>query len=779
MSALKTCSAAKFWIWGLIVATVLSAAPAMAGMREHMFLPLVGKKVRSGVRLEIESDWVVGRGYMPFKVTVINAPPGPTTYDRDFRIRLTPHGYGSTFNITTEAIVEMPENSTQGSAWVAVPVYSHAHSLHIEVSEGGDRIDELSETLSLNSSGRFWGNQGFSEALPALLVIDRDVPLQRDRETIVQNQNVGVLPKEKTFDLPDVRLWNLIVPQPQNPYNQTATATPGQQVLGDKISDAETLAFVTNNEKVTYLPPAELPDQWLHYTGVDIIFITLDDLQDLVKNSPRQWQAIQDWLRTGPLLIVGGVGDDFAKLSTLEALLKFPKAAPVADEETAWDQHPGWTPAMVGFRDNKVRSLTDIFNANQGYYTPGAQPNLPGLESTMQGIPADEPPFAIREFGLGKVAAITSPEMINDPPLEMAWLLNQVGSRTWMQYQRQGVSYARQNSDFMTFLIEGTGRVPVMSFVVLITLFVIVIGPINYLLLRRWKRLFVLLVTVPVGAGIVTLALFGYALVSDGLGVQTRNRSLTHLDQRSGKMECWARQSYYAGLSPSGGLKYPLDSAVFPIEERPWSNNSGSGRSRTLVWTDDEQQLRSGYLRSREPAQFLVVRSAASQKKIALEVPQSGELTATNQLGVKIVHLVARNRDGNYFQGSDLAAGGKQKLQPVSDFNSAVMPMSMAYNNARPSLPLGYETSSYSMGLFGFREGYGYNYYYRSDYDSRIPSPSFQASILEMELRRATVSNQELEPGSYFALVDQSPEMPLGYARVTERGSFHAVLGHW
>src|SRR5688572_16685249 len=123
MSSFKTCSTAKWWICGLAVATLLSAVsvPADAGMREQIFLPLVGKKVRSGVRMEIESDWVTGRGYVPFKVTVINVPPGPTTYDRDFRVRLTPQGYGSTFNITTEAIVVMPENSTQGSAWVAVP----------------------------------------------------------------------------------------------------------------------------------------------------------------------------------------------------------------------------------------------------------------------------------------------------------------------------------------------------------------------------------------------------------------------------------------------------------------------------------------------------------------------------------------------------------------------------------------------------------------------------------------------------------------------------------
>ena len=117
------------------------------------------------------------------------------------------------------------------------------------------------------------------------------------------------------------------------------------------------------------------------------------------------------------------------------------------------------------------------------------------------------------------------------------------------------------------------GAVPVVSFEVLITLFALAIGPINYLLLRRWKRLHLLVVTVPLGATAVTFALFGYALLTDGLGTRLRVRSLTRIDQHRGEAITWARLSYYSGLSPRGGLEFPTTSwscpaILFPVTGR-------------------------------------------------------------------------------------------------------------------------------------------------------------------------------------------------------------------
>ena len=79
------------------------------------------------------------------------------------------------------------------------------------------------------------------------------------------------------------------------------------------------------------------------------------------------------------------------------------------------------------------------------------------------------------------------------------------------------------------------------AFQVLITLFVLAIGPVNFYLLKRWHKLNLLLITVPASAAVVTLALLSYAVFSDGFGVRARTRSFTEIEPaKAAKQRAWA-----------------------------------------------------------------------------------------------------------------------------------------------------------------------------------------------------------------------------------------------
>ena len=198
---------------------------------------------------------------------------------------------------------------------------------------------------------------------------------------------------------------------------------------------------------------------------------------------------------------------------------------------------------------------------------------------------------------------------------------------------------------------------PVGSFLILITAFVIVIGPVNYFLLRRKRRLYLLLVTVPLGAALVTLALFAYALISDGLGVRVRIRSFTEIDQRAGRSVSWSRQSYYAGLAPSGGLTFPETVAVFPIEQYPAERQQGASGMQWLVW-GEQQNLASGYISSRSAAQFLVVESEPSSRGLLVESgPGDAAVWVTNRLDATVDRLVVKDEQGRIL-GDDAIGSG-------------------------------------------------------------------------------------------------------------------------
>ena len=118
--------------------------------------------------------------------------------------------------------------------------------------------------------------------------------------------------------------------------------------------------------------------------------------------------------------------------------------------------------------------------------------------------------------------------------------------------------------DFNEFLIPGVGVVPVYAFLGLMTLFTLVIGPLNYLLLWRRRQLYLLVITIPSIALVTTFSLVAYAVLASGFGVTSRLLSVTLLDQGAKTAVSAARLSLYAGMAPSTGLAFPLESRGLP-----------------------------------------------------------------------------------------------------------------------------------------------------------------------------------------------------------------------
>src|SRR5262249_35712172 len=188
----------------------------------------------------------------------------------------------------------------------------------------------------------------------------------------------------------------------------------------------------------------------------------------------------------------------------------------------------------------------------------------------------DNTRFIYRHCGLGMVVAARH-DRTNVPTtvqLPWAWIYNTLGQPRWQWYQRHGVSLVNPNNDFWKFLIPGIGLAPVRQFQVIITFFVVLIGPITYYLLRKAGKLNLIVIIVPAAALLITGMLFLYAIVADGLSVRVGARSFTQIDQRLGEATCWSWLSYYAGIAPADGLKFTAETAVIPLDSEP-SENEG------------------------------------------------------------------------------------------------------------------------------------------------------------------------------------------------------------
>jgi len=312
---------------------------------------------------------------------------------------------------------------------------------------------------------------------------------------------------------------------------------------------------------------------------------------------------------------------------------------------------------------------------------------------------------------------------------------------------------------------------------VLITLFVIVIGPVNFYWLKRQHRLSLMLLTIPAGAAVVTLALIAYAFLADGLGVRMRARSFTTIDQQSGEAACAARLSAYAGLAPSGGLTFQRDTAVFPYESPPLSyRENRTTPPRTLRWTETEQLLESGWLPARVPTQLMTLRARETKAKLLVKSVDAGaQVSVVNQFGTKIKRVLVAAADGKLYAGENIAPDQAVNLKPAVSDDLAVL---------RRDIDQTYPVVSDDVNEMLLGSGYSSPFRYATK--SAMPSPPTQTgrptgSVLERGIAEvvALLRDGKIPPRTYLAIVEKSPEFDAGLNSYQDIDSFHLIRGSW
>jgi len=752
----------------LALACVLAvAAAATAGSGPKFALPNVGVKNKAGLRLAVDGRGVDANGYRPIRIEVTPWPPA-APFPADRQIRLVINQPSLNFQWDTPAvsqIIELPEGATRVNATVSVPQTSVWYGMSLDVFEGGDRLEELCVPYM------GWPNTSWevTESRPATLFVHSGVPPRTQRDTAIANYNSTVTDAAPTFNLPDVRTFRALFPDAGSGRGMLMPGSPAGPAIdaSARISDTVLLAHLESIARLEMLPPEELPARWIDLSQYDVIVIPLADLRQFRQRNAPAADALRAWLATGPVLLVYGVGADDSSLGELERLLELPPAG---------DSAPG------GWR------LADP-NADRTQLTPD-DPLLPGRPTwlaqpaTSEGVrpagdePATRPPWHVRSrpAGLGRLVAVAHNDPLPGKVEDWSWLFNNVPDNHWKWFRRHGFSLHRENNDYWSFLIPGVGRAPVWSFLLLVSLFAVLIGPVNYLFLGRLGRLYLLLITVPLGAAVVTLALFSYALVTDGLSVRMRSRSFTHLDQRTGQTVVWARQSYYAAIAPSQGLAFPTDTVVFPIRpEADYRRGRPGAMSGRIEW-GDEQLLAAGYLPSRTTVQYVLTRATTTDARLVVrDSTAGGELAVENRLQAPLHYLLVRDRRGDYFAADSLAEGAPATLRPVAP-RAAQQKIQEWLAQARPANPLNYDPAQQNNALSFLWPRYrGW-----ALADAAAGAASMSASLLESNLAQAALlASHPPPPGSYLAIADRPRFVPRGVRRAQEDASIHVIRGSY
>ncbi|UUO09117.1 hypothetical protein M4951_12570 [Blastopirellula sp. J2-11] len=714
--------------------------------------PQKGKTVKHGLTMTVETNWVENSGYRPIWVTVNTSNGMPTKADRVLTVELSGADQWYWRNRQTiSAVVELPQGATTVTTEVPAPSTALWYQMDVTTYEDGTQLKDLS-TGSAGPVAITDGLYSASESFPATVVIDSDAPNRMQRASWYNEQVKRILDKKGKSPIPDLRVL----------INETGTSARGSvsALVGGGQTGLEVINTLWSMGRMDVLNPSEMPKQWINLTSVDLAFVSLSDLRGMKANQSEQFAALTEWIRCGGNLLVTDLGTEEKSFSTDRSELAKLLGMPPTSENDDWlDQSPFARRAGVdqlrtrGYYGN---NYVGSYVGDDGTFRAGTNPKgpLPPIEIKM------------RAWQMGLVVAIEGSPFPGDT---RQWkdLLDRVGSDRWMWFQRNGLSQLRENQHYWQFMIPGVGQAPVTSFQFLISLFVIVIGPVNYFLLRSAGRLNWIIVTVPVGAAMVTMALVGFALFSDGFGVKLRTRGITLLDQRSGDAVTWSRQAYYAGLAPSSGFTFPRSAAVFEINQLP----SDRGQDHVLVVSDDAQHLKRGYFRSRVTHQMLVVQPNKTELKLAI-TEQGDALVVENLLGVDVSMVVITGKDDKHlYTATDLKAGEKRTLTYSTPKTAGEIRSLLSGFDLQ--LPIGFDQYAYRASNRSRNQ-----YYYQQIPEESI-SVSHATSRLERELNESVRSGFPNAPYTYEALVERSAWTPVGVPRFRSEMSVEVIRGKW
>ena len=704
-----------------------------------------GKLSESGLSAEFESVGIKKTGYRAIDVKVTCRPA--TVADREVVIYMQPKGqnYGyKSRSPSVRCILEIPEGGSQATQRVLVPLVEEWQTMEVTVYDDGHEVEDMTTTMSFIRTGTSSHWQTLTETYPGWLFIDADVPELREN---------AVMARGSFGKLPNIRRISEFFPAYTEFQHELI-----QDIGGEQLNDQEILETVDKLETIEILGLESLPTNWLEYSPYDIAVVSLEDLQRLQRSEQERWESLLKFVRTGGNLIVFGTGapqERFGRIAELEQLVGLK-----SENVSAGEKESRWELPSVQSYDRELRTLLpEVYHmSNTGSF------NVQSPQSFRRNVPPrlknyPKSMFVTSSFGMGRIIAVTNKDPFSVSRRQWHWLVSSLGENRWKWYQRHGMSLARDNDGFWDFIIKGVGAAPVIAFLVLITAFVVAIGPLNYLALQRWQRMYLILFTVPVGALVVTVGLLMYAFIGDGISTRARHRSFTMIDA-NGNATSWSRQTYYAGLPVSKGLSFPASAAVYPILYQPNSER----RDFMLRWEDGKQKLVKGYVTARSLAQFLVIESKKSSDRVAVKKSGSG-LEATNELGTDLKYLFVFNPDEKKFYFAEgIAKGDTAKLQ-ATEIENARLKLNDAIKFSTIAVPPGFDFPQSRRR-------------YWDNTDSQERSASTSTSLLEKgigELRYRQAPKQRI----YYAISELKPNAISIGAKSSEEPGFHMVKGEW
>lgn len=190
-------------------------------------------------------------------------------------------------------------------------------------------------------------------------------------------------------------------------------------------------------------------------------------------------------------------------------------------------------------------------------------------------------------------------------------------------------------------------QLPLRKLFFVMLLFVILIGPVNYLWLKRRGREPWILVTTPALSFAFCVVVVLFITLNEGWHSRGRAFGVTLLDQEAGHLAATrAWSDVYAPIAPAVGLRFERNDAVF-------FKNAG----RLVIDEDAGQHFLGSVIQPRIPLYSLIERVEFRREQLKIAAAGDRQLAVTNGLGRHLAELAVAAPDGFVCRLAGLAAG--------------------------------------------------------------------------------------------------------------------------
>ncbi|MGV3484872.1 MAG: hypothetical protein ACO1RT_10685 [Planctomycetaceae bacterium] len=753
-----------------------AAAVPMAGAREDfqspalefMSLPEGGAK-SAGFSVSVSCEDLGLFGDIPVVIQV-TADASAFTADRSISIRLT--SQGGTFQppgnqCDYELSLQLPEGLARVTRQFYLPKWSIGGEFELTVLEDrrpleGYRARFRSAAMSAQQAQKYWWAGA--------------------------GQRFGWITLDAN-DKPDARVF-------------FTTMAPELLNVDDLWKSQPGFDLATSWRQFRAVPIDSLPQDWRGFDAVDVWVIEAPTLRKLVTPpagsvSSGSVAALKNYIRCGGTLWV--VGQDAAQTLPLlldAAALKSTPAKTVI-ETAVTDASAPMDYASARATTYQTTGSARSYIREYAMNLAGRMPNITGqqivniealFDSNLIWVQnreldgQDTPPFAsdfmVHNVALGRVIAYQSAEAVPGTPQQWRTLAALTASDA-SETLRRAVDPCFGDRRFWDWIIPDVAQPPVYTFIGLLLVFVIVVGPLAYRKFSRLGRAYLMMFVAPLLALFTTLTMFAYGLLADGLSTRERARVITWIGDMSGTAARYSRTTYFAGIRPTDGMRFPANASVVPYQlpsVANWHEASkyDAATIGTIRMDDGAIHLDSGFLPSRQQKQFVTYRPVDNVGTVRLDAAESsGPATLHSDLAFDVRQGVLCDATGNYFLFDQLPAGRSITPTAVSK-RVAGETLSDLYAIQRPIAPAAVSSARRAgETTIDMVTMLAHSSQRRQSTTTRVANGE---SWIEDWLRTQTQIASELPPGMFIA-VAEVPEDCVAVASAELVESVHYVIG--